>query len=279
MLYAPLALIGALAPEGTGKTPPFGQDVIHIPKPPADVLFNLFGALPVTNTILTAWIVMAVLVLCAGLSTRQMKMVPSGFQNLWEMIIEIWLGVLHQTMGARGRRFLPLVCTAFLFILFSNWFGILPIVQFAVTDVEGNRVPLIRSANSDLNLTAAMAVLVIVLAEFWEFRSLGPLGYLKGLFLPNVLRWLEIATRPLSLAFRLFGNVFAGEVLVMTMLGLAPYALFPFLGLEVFVGLIQALIFSMLTLVFLTIATAHEHVPHEKATGGHAAASGQTDHH
>jgi F-type H+-transporting ATPase subunit a len=92
------------------------------------------------------------------------------------------------------------------------------------------------------------------------------LGYLKGLFLPNQMRWLEIFTRPLSLSFRLFGNIFAGEVLLATMLSVAPYVMFVFIGLELFVGLIQALIFSMLSMVFLSIATVHEEA-HEAHAG------------
>ena len=124
-------------------------------------------------------------------------------------------------------------------------------------------MPVFRSADSDLNVTAAMAILVIVLAEFFELRSLGLLGYLKGLLIPNPMRWLEIFTRPLSLSFRLFGNIFAGEVLLATMLTVAPFVMFVFIGLELFVGLIQALIFSMLSLVFLSIATVHEDV-HEQ---------------
>ena len=110
-----------------------------------------------------------------------------------------------------------------------------------------------------------MAIMMIVIAEFYELKSLGLLGYLKGLFLPNPLRWLEIFTRPLSLSFRLFGNIFAGEVLLATMLTVAPYVMFVFIGMELFVGVIQALIFSMLSLVFLSIATVHEeaHEPHD----------------
>jgi F-type H+-transporting ATPase subunit a len=87
---------------------------------------------------------------------------------------------------------------------------------------------------------------------------MGGLPYIKGLFVPNPMRWIEIFTRPLSLSFRLFGNIFAGEVLLITMLTVAPFVMFAFLGLELFVGLIQALIFSMLSLVFLSIATMHE---------------------
>jgi F-type H+-transporting ATPase subunit a len=248
------------------------------PQPPAELLFDIAG-IPVTNTIFTAWIVIVILVLFAYFSTRNMKSIPSGAQNFWELIIELWVGVIEQTMGRRrGRRFMPLVVTAFLFILFSNWFGTLPIAYFTVRNPEGIEVPIFRSADSDLNVTAAMAIMMIGLAEFFELRSLGLLGYLKGLFLPNPMRWLEIFTRPLSLSFRLFGNIFAGEVLLATMLTVAPYVMFVFIALELFVGLIQALIFSMLSLVFLSIATVHEdaheeHGAHDSIESELAAAS------
>jgi F-type H+-transporting ATPase subunit a len=248
------------------------------PQPPAEVLFHIAGV-PVTNSIFTAWVVIAILVLFAYFSTRNMRSNPTGAQNFWELIIELWVGVTEQTMGRRrGRRFMPLVATAFLFILFSNWFGTLPIGYFTIRNPEGIDVPIFRSADSDLNVTAAMAIMMIALAEFFEFRSLGLLGYLKGLFLPNPMRWLEIFTRPLSLSFRLFGNIFAGEVLLATMLTVAPYVMFIFIGLELFVGLIQALIFSMLSLVFLSIATVHEdvheqHAAHDSIESEIAAAS------
>jgi F-type H+-transporting ATPase subunit a len=229
------------------------------PQPPAEVVFTLFGVLPVTNSIFTAWVVIAILVLFAYFSTRNMKEIPSGAQNFWEMIVELWAGIAEQTMGPRrGRRFMPLVATAFLFILFSNWFGTLPIGYLTITDPHGESVPLFRSADSDLNVTAAMAIMMILIAEVFELRSMGLLGYIKGLIIPNPMRWLEIFTRPLSLAFRLFGNIFAGEVLLATMLSVAPFVLFIFIGIELFVGVIQALIFSMLSLVFLSIATVHE---------------------
>jgi F-type H+-transporting ATPase subunit a len=235
------------------------------PQPPAEVIFHLFG-IPVTNSIFTAWVVIAILVLFAYFSTRNMKTIPAGAQNFWELIVELWVGVSDQTMGPRrGRRFMPLVATAFLFILFSNWFGTLPIGYFYIRTAEGE-VPLFRSADSDLNVTAAMAIMMIVIAEGYELKTLGLFGYLKGLLIPNPMRWLEIFTRPLSLSFRLFGNIFAGEVLLATMLTVAPYVMFVFIGLELFVGLIQALIFSMLSLVFLSIATVHEEA-HESHAG------------
>lgn len=241
------------------------ESAARTPAPPAELLFHIVG-LPVTNTILTAWVVIALIVFLAWLSTRNMRLLPTGAQNMWELIIELWVGITTQTMGTRrAKRFMPLIATAFLFILFSNWFGVLPVSYLEVTNEEGHLVPLLRSADSDLNVTAAMAIMMIAIAEFFELRSLGLFGYLKGLLIPNPMRWLEIFTRPLSLAFRLFGNIFAGEVLLATMLTVAPYVLFVFIALELFVGLIQALIFSMLSLVFLSIATVHEesHEHHE----------------
>jgi F-type H+-transporting ATPase subunit a len=115
-----------------------------------------------------------------------------------------------------------------------------------------------RAATSDLNLTAAVALIVVLVVEALEIRAIGPLRYTKSLVIPNPMRWLEMLVRPVSLGFRLFGSVFAGHVLVGTMLAIAPLLVLPFLILELFMGLIQAVIFSVLTLVFLTMATAME---------------------
>lgn len=268
MVYALLAQLAAA--QETPAREDAAAAAIHTPQPPAEVIFDLLG-LPVTNTIFTAWVVIAFLVLFAFFTTRNLRLVPSGMQNFWEVLVEAWLGLVEQMMGRRGRRFLPLILTSFLFVLFSNWLGILPFVgNVTIRNPEGLMVPLFRSANSDLNVTASMAVIAIVVAEVAEFRSLGAGGYLKGLLIPNPTRWLEMITRPLSLSLRLFGNIFAGDVLVVTMLGVAPFAVFAFLGLEVFVGFIQALIFAMLTLVFLTIATMHSRDEHHDSAA-HAA--------
>ncbi|MFN0072042.1 MAG: F0F1 ATP synthase subunit A [Chloroflexota bacterium] len=221
----------------------------HVLAPEATKIFSLAG-IPVTNTVLSAWLVMAVLLLVAWAVTRNLKAVPSGAQNVVEAIIEAWIGVIEQVAGKRGRMFVPLVVTAFLFILGNNWIGLLPIF--------GN-VTWFRSANSDLNLTAAMAIVVFISVQVWGIKSMGVGGYLKEFVVPNPLHIITELSRPLSLSLRLFGNVFAGEVLLETMVRLAPPVLFIFLGLEMFVGVVQALIFAMLTLAFLSIATAHGH--------------------
>jgi F-type H+-transporting ATPase subunit a len=221
----------------------------HHVGPETTPIFAIAG-IPVSNTVFSAWIVMAVLILLAWFVTRDLKMIPSGMQNVVELIIEAWMGIIQQVAGDRGRKFLPLILTAFLFILASNWLGTLPFF--------GN-VNWFRSPNSDLNLTGAMAIIVFLTVQVWGIKSMGIGGYLKEFVVPNPLHILTELSRPVSLSLRLFGNIFAGEVLLTTMLGIAPFVLFIFLALEVFVGMIQALIFAMLTLAFLSIATAHGH--------------------
>src|SRR3982074_102808 len=118
--------------------PPVAGSASATPPPPPEVIFHILG-LPVTNSIFTAWIVIAILVLFAYFSNRNMKLLPSGFQNFWELIIELWVGISEQTMGRRrGRRFMPLIATAFLFILFANWFGTLPIGYITVHNPDGH---------------------------------------------------------------------------------------------------------------------------------------------
>jgi F-type H+-transporting ATPase subunit a len=223
---------------------------IHIE---AATIFFL-GPIPVTNTIFSAWVTMAVLIVVSLLATRRMSLVPRGLQNFMEMVVELLLQVCEMTAARRGRKFLPVVATAFLFIITANWMGLLP---------GYNYTPWLRSANSDLNVTAAMALVVFFLVQGWALSAQGVRRYFKEFVVPNPLHILSELSRPLSLSFRLFGNIFAGEVLVTTMSALVPIGLpIVFFGLEIFVGTIQALIFSMLTLVFLAIATT----PH----GGHS---------
>jgi F-type H+-transporting ATPase subunit a len=222
-----------------------------------DVVFEPFGV-PVTNTMLTGTLVTIVLAIVAVVLRLSLSIWPSRAQVAAERVIELWQSLADNAGGKRAQRFVPLVGSSFVFILFANWIGALPLKHVRTINPDGNSVELIRSATSDLNLTAAVAMMVVVLVELLEIRSLGLKGYLKALVVPNPLRWLEVLVRPLSLAFRLFGSVFAGHVLVGTILAIAPAVLFPFLVLELFMGLIQAVIFATLSLVFLTIATARD---------------------
>ena len=131
---------------------------------------------------------------------------------------------------------------------------------------------LFKSPNSALNVTASMAIIVFLLCQFYAIKTNGIAGYFKEFVIPNPLHILTELSRPLSLSLRLFGNIFAGGVLVHTMLGIAPFITFMFLGLELFVGVVQALIFTMLTLVFLSIAVTPHHA-HDEQHGEATAAA------
>ncbi|MFN8523002.1 MAG: F0F1 ATP synthase subunit A [Chloroflexota bacterium] len=227
--------------------------------------FFHIGPIAVSEAIFSAWIVMAVLVILSILATRNMQRIPTGLQNVFELIIETWMGIIDRTAGPPGRGFAPLVITAFLFILTANWLGTMP----PFGDMKG-----FKSPNSDLNVTAAMAIIVFVATQVYALKTLGIGGFVKELFIPNPLHIITELSRPVSLALRLFGNIFAGGTLVHTMLALAPFVTFAFLGLELFVGAVQALIFAMLTLVFLSIATSHGHGDHN----GHAEEHGAGHH-
>jgi len=229
---------------------------IHVPLLP-EPLFNI-GPLTVTNTLLTEWIVSIILILFAWASTRNMKLVPTGLQNLVETIIELLLQLGDQVGGPQTRRFLPLVATLFFYILFSNWIGILP----GVGSFSINGKAILRSSNSDLSITAAMAIIVFFWVQISGIRA-DPKAYFAKFAWPPGIGQLEIISefsRPLSLALRLFGNILAGYILVEVMLQIAP-AVVPaiFLALELGVGLIQAAIFAILTLAFLSLATSHGH--------------------
>jgi F-type H+-transporting ATPase subunit a len=227
----------------------------------SNVFFHI-GPLEITEHIFSAWIVMAVLVILSILATRNMQLVPRGLQNFMEVIVEGLMGLITSTAGQRGKAFAPVIMTAFLFILAANWIGTMPMFG----NING-----FESPNSNLNITAAMAIIVFVLSQFYAIMTNGIGGYLKEFAIPNPLHILTELSRPLSLSLRLFGNIYAGGVLVHTMLGIAPFITFVFLGLELFVGAVQALIFTMLSLVFLSIAVTphHGHDAHEE---GHAAA-------
>ena len=231
-----------------------------MPQLQTEVVLTLFDVLPVTNTMLTAWCLTTMLIGAAALLRLRLRALPSGLQNLAEPFVETWLALAERTGGRAARRFVPLVGTAFVFILTANLFGSMPLKHLTVMSGDGQMVEVFRAATSDLNLTAAIALIIVLAVEVLEVGRLGVRRYLTSLVMPNPLRWLEMLVRPFSLAFRLFGSIFAGHVLVGTMLSIAPLIVLPFLALELFMGLIQAVIFAMLALVFLSIAIAHEDV-------------------
>lgn len=235
----------------------------------SQTLFHI-GPMPVTNSLLATWLAMAVLVMFGLAATAQRRLVPSGLQNVAEAVLEALLNLMTQVTQSRAKaeRFFPFLATFFVFILTVNWMELLP--GFGSLTYGGT--PLLRSANTDLNTPLALA-LISVLGT--QLAGVAALGFLKhashyftfkptlegviGMFV-GLLHLIGEVARILSFSFRLFGNIFAGEVLLVVISFLVPYLIpVPFYLMELFVGLIQALVFTMLTLVFLVTATTDTH--------------------
>ena len=237
------------------------------------VIFNIAG-LPITNTILAAWLAVIVLLLLVRAATANLTVVPGRLQSVFELIVEQFLAIGTQTAdAARARRFLPLAGTLFLFILIANWMGILPLYGEGelYLDEGHGKFNLLRSANSDLSITLAMGLLVFFYSEYAGFRA-GGLAYAKEFIWPGMfIEVISHLARPVALALRLFGNILAGEILLTVMGSLVPIVLPSFVMVfELFVGVVQALIFALLTLAFLSMATTHgAHGAHEEAAVAH----------
>ncbi|MCL5957929.1 MAG: F0F1 ATP synthase subunit A [Chloroflexi bacterium] len=242
----------------------------------AETLFNI-GPLRFTNSMLTTLIVIAIIVFVAWRIGRNMKLVPSRLQALGELLVETLMGIAQNTSGRElGRRVFPLTATIFLFIIVANWMALLPgfgsIGLKEVKDGHEVLVPFFRPANADLNTTAAMAIIAIVTVQVIGIRAHGVFGYMKEFATPVFLLPVHIISeisRIISLAARLFANTFGGEVLVMVMYFMAPVAVpVIFMGLEMFFGMIQALIFSVLALVYMTLAYSG-HGGHKETAAEH----------
>lgn len=228
------------------------------------------GPLIVTNSLLATWITMAVLMLII-FSTRRLQLVPGRWQSMIEIVIGGLYELFSSVVGANIQKFFPLIATLFIFILTANWLGLLPgfgsIGILAEVHGQEEFIPIFRGPTADLNTTLALALIAVVAIQYYGLATLGrvylarfinlsnPINFFVGL-LETVLEFAKI----ISFAFRLFGNIFAGEVLLTVIAFLIPiFAPLPFLFLEVFVGIIQALVFSLLTAVFLALATRAEH--------------------
>lgn len=302
---------------------------IHISVKP-EVLFQL-GPVQVTNSMFTMFVVMALLIIIFGLIAKNAKPVPGRAQGIFELIAEFLLDLVESTGGKElGRRVFPLIGGIFIFILFSNYIGILPgigtiqikpaasaehategegegephdapaegaALEVASVDAAvpvaqmdaaapaaaaeeahgGEKVPLFRPPMADLNMTLAMAVLTFTLVQVAGIRAHGVGGRIKHLADPPFLFPIEVIgefSRIISLSARLFGNVFAGEVLlgvIYAMVNAIKFAVLPlflpvvFLGLELLFGTIQALVFALLTLIYLTLASAGHGEHHDEA--------------
>ena len=246
-----------------------GIEISMAPEP----IFKIAG-FAITNSILTTLLVMLFLFVVSWLGTRRMSLVPeSRLQNLLEWVVEFLLNLSENTAGRRvGRKVFPLIATLFIFILAANWTGLLPgFGSIYVVEHNGAHVPLLRAATSDMNTTAAMALIAITVVQVVGFTINGTRNYLKEMTTPVFLTPIHLIgelSHIISLTARLFGNIFGGEVLMVVMYSLVPYFVPAiFLGLEAFFGFIQALIFSVLTIVYITLAAGHGALE----TEGHAA--------
>lgn len=239
----------------------------------AEPVFHI-GSFPVTNTLLTSWIAILLLLIGGLVLRKRMKDVPRGFQNVIETMFESMLSVMDSITGNREqtKMFFPLIATLFLFILLANWLGLVPgFGTIGLREVhEGKNiiVPFLRSTNSDLNMTLGMAIVSVLAIQIFGVILIGAVKYSKRFFnfsnpimtFVGLIELVSEVAKLLSFSFRLFGNVFAGEVLLVVISSLVPYIVpLPFYFLELFVGFIQAMVFAMLTLVFLKVATVESH--------------------
>ncbi|HAI73766.1 MAG TPA: ATP synthase F0 subunit A [Candidatus Moranbacteria bacterium] len=239
----------------------------------AEPLFHI-GTFTVTNTLIMSLILSCVIIVASFILKKKLKLIPKGFQNIIEYIMEAFLNLVDSVTHNRKQSeiFFPIVMTIFIFVILSNWIEIIPgLGTIGINETHEGKtilVPFIRSASADLNVTLAIALISVFFVQFLGIATIGiskyagkffvsPLRkpYLVGTFV-GLLEIISEFAKIISFSFRLFGNIFAGEVLLIVMLNLVPYFVpLPFLFLEIFVGFVQALVFAMLTLVFLKMAT------------------------
>lgn len=250
---------------------------IHISLAAEEVL--RLGSIGISNSVLTGFLASTIAAILVVAAARSMKLAPgSGLSQTVDALSEFVLDIIEQVTHNRQKsiRFFPLLTTLFLFILINNWFGLLPGVGSITVQGEHGVVPLFRGMTADLNATLALAAISVIATHIYAIRELGILSHMKKyvslnpiMLFVGVLELISDASKVMSFSFRLFGNIFAGEVLLVVIASLMPLAApLPFFLLELFVGLVQAVVFTMLTLVFLEIATAH-HGDHGEAADLH----------
>ena len=253
---------------------------------------NLFGLPWFTNSTLVALVVLVLVLTAFRKATKNMQLVPVGFQNLFESLIELLYDNVEQIVGPKvAKQCFHLILTIFVYVLVANWFGLLPGVgTIGWMNSDGYVVePLIRPATADLNMTLGIALSFMILWIILTVKEAGIIGFLKHTFCPpggivgfmryaliplfmfvGVIEVVSIALRPVSLSLRLFGNVFAGETLLHEMGGLVkaggPIVEFicrvlvplPFYFMEILVGALQAMVFALLCTIYIQLSTAHD---------------------
>ena len=288
LFLSALALLGAATSSYAAETEP------AVPLKP-QVLVQM-GNFAITNSMLVTWIVAAAIIFFAQIATRKVQPIPTGAQNFWEWLVESLYNFLETIIGRDlVKKTFWFFATIFIFILFVNWFGLIPgigTIGWGHSDPQTGLFhvdrPLLRGGNADLNMTTAMAAIFFVLWFIWAIQANGVGGFLKHLFAPKgettgvvkllmiviffAVGWLEVISilfRPIALSFRLFGNIYAGESILEAMSTMVPFLSpvlpLPFYFLEVLVGFVQALVFMLLTAVFTMLIAQHDEKPHAHA--------------
>jgi F-type H+-transporting ATPase subunit a len=284
-----LISILALGSSAMLATSAFAAEAGHEGVPLKAAPLVQIGKFAVTNSMLVTWIVAAGTIIFAQIATRRIERIPSGVQNFWEWLVESLYNFLESIIGRElvGKTFW-FFATIFIFILFVNWFGLIPGVGTigwghydAATGAFHIDRPLLRGGNADLNITTAMSAIFFLLWIIWAIQANGVGGFLFHIFGPKgqmtgfmkilmgviffLVGWLEVVSilfRPVSLSFRLFGNIYAGESIMETMSNMVPALSWllpiPFYFMELLVGVVQALVFMLLTAVFTLLIAQHE---------------------
>ncbi|MFA5934061.1 MAG: F0F1 ATP synthase subunit A [Candidatus Paceibacterota bacterium] len=268
------------------------QEIVHETTIYAEPVAHVRG-FDITNSLLTSWLAVLVIIAFSLTIRRSLKTVPKGIQNIFEVLVEGALDLCDQVTSDRkiSEKVFPIAFSIFIFILVNNWLGIIPgigsIGQIVVEHGENVFVPYFRAGTADINTTLALSFMTVVGANIFGILSLGVWKTINKYvnmkilgdmftkvrrdpkilivapitFFVSILELIGECAKIASLSFRLFGNVFAGEVLLAAMGAISAFILpIPFLALEIFVGLIQAFIFSLLVIVYFTIAsTDHDH--------------------
>ena len=283
------------AEQGNLPAPIAETEEHHLPQYAVEIA-RPFG-FPITNSMVVSWIVAVGLIIFARVATRDMKNVPGGAQNLFEWLVAGLYDFLERIIGPRlVKRTFWFHATIFIFILCANWVGLIPgvgTIGWGHHTPNGFVVdqPLFRGANADLNLTLAMALVFFACWIVWALQEVGPVGFLQELFAPKgestgplkvlmiavffaagCLEIVSILFRPISLSFRLYGNIFAGENMLETMSRMIPglgwLLPIPFYFMELLVGLVQALVFMLLCAVFTLLICVHEEAGSASGHGG-----------
>ncbi|MBI2028565.1 MAG: F0F1 ATP synthase subunit A [Candidatus Levybacteria bacterium] len=232
-----------------------------------ELIFKI-GQFPITNTLLNTLFVDATLIGGAFYISRNLQLVPKGkLQNITESVIETFYTLLVSVAENRAIKIFPYFMSFFLFILFANWSGLIPGIGTIGFWEHDKLIPFFRGTTSDLNTTLGLSLVSVVATHIMSINTIGIKDYLSRYFSLNpinlfvgILEIISEITKIISLSFRLFGNIFAGEVVLITVSSIFAFLVpLPFLLLEIIVGLVQALVFSMLTMVFMAILTIPHH--------------------